>query len=62
MIKSKILNQFKNIEHGFFNRKDGKSNGIYKTLYCGPGSLDKKINIKKNLNLFSKKINILNTA
>ena len=56
MIKSKILNQFKNIEHGFFNRKGGKSNGIYKTLNCGPGSLDKKINIKKNLNIVLNKI------
>ena len=56
MIKSKILNQFKNIEHGFFNRKGGISRGIYKSLNCGPGSFDKKINIKKNLNIVLNKI------
>ena len=56
MIKSKILNQFKNIEHGFFDKKGGKSSGIYKSLNCGPGSFDKKINIKKNLNIFLNKI------
>ena len=56
MIKSKILNQFKNIEHGFFDRKGGISRGIYKSLNCGPGSFDKKINIKKNLNIVLNKI------
>ena len=60
MIKSKILNQFKNIEHGFFNKKGGKSRGIYKSLNCGPGSFDKKINIKKNLNIVCKKIGCSN--
>jgi len=56
LIKSKILNQFKNIEHGFFDRKGGISRGIYKSLNCGPGSFDKKINIKKNLNIVLNKI------
>ncbi len=56
MIKSKILNQFKNIEHGFFNRKGEISRNIYKSLNCGPGSFDKKINIKKNLNIVLNKI------
>jgi hypothetical protein len=56
LIKSKILNQFKNIEHGFFNRKSGISRGIYKSLNCGPGSFDKKTNIKKNLNIVLNKI------
>ena len=56
MIKSKILNQFKNIEHGFFNRKSEISRNIYKSLNCGPGSFDKKINIKKNLNIVLNKI------
>ena len=56
MIKSKILNQFKNIEHGFFDKKGGKSSGIYKSLNCGSGSFDKKINIKKNLNIVLNKI------
>jgi YfiH family protein len=56
LIKSKILNQFKNIEHGFFNRKGEISRNIYKSLNCGPESFDKKINIKKNLNIVLNKI------
>ena len=40
MIKSKKLLIHKEISHGFFNRSGGKSNGIYKSLNCGPGSKD----------------------
>ena len=47
MITSKKLIKHKKIVHGFFNRKGGKSNGIYKSLNCGPGSNDKQDNIKK---------------
>ena len=58
MIKSKKFKKLKGIKHGFFNRNGGKSKGIYKSLNCGPGSDDKKENIKKNLkivlNKFSK--------
>ena len=57
MIKSKILNRFKNIEHGFFNSKGGFSKGIYKSLNCGVGSSDKKISVNRNLNLVLKKLN-----
>ena len=46
----------KNLKHAFFNSVGGKSKGIYKSLNCGPGSKDKKINIKKNLELVRKKI------
>ena len=56
MIVSKKLSKFKKIKHGFFNRRGGKSNGIYKSLNCGPGSKDKKSNIIKNLNIVKKKI------
>ena len=56
MIKSKSLSRFKEIEHSFFNRLGGKSNGIYKSLNCGPGSSDNKKNILKNLALVEKKI------
>ncbi len=59
MLKSKKFEKFNEIKHGFFNRKGGVSDGIYKSLNCGPGSNDKKINIKKNLkivkNILSKK-------
>jgi YfiH family protein len=56
LIKSKKLSKFREIEHSFFNRLGGKSIGIYKSLNCGPGSLDNKKNILKNLDLVQKKI------
>jgi len=56
LIVSKKLNKFKNINHGFFDRNGGKSTGIYKSLNCGIGSLDKKKNIIKNLKIVCKKI------
>ena len=31
MIKSKKLSKFKEISHGFFDRKGGSSKGIYKS-------------------------------
>jgi len=56
MIVSKILQQTGIVNHGFFNKKNGFSKGIYKSLNCGKGSLDNKKNIKKNLNYVKKKI------
>ena len=56
MIKSKKLSRFKKIKHGFFNRSNGSSKGIYKSLNCGFGSKDKKKNIKKNLEIVKNKI------
>ena len=56
MIKSKLLNKYHNISHGFFNKLGGYSNGIYKSLNCGVGSNDKKNNINKNLKKVCKKI------
>ena len=56
MIKSKKLSKKKNLKHGFFNSIGGYSKNIYKSLNCGPGSLDNKINVKKNLQLVRKKI------
>ena len=56
MITSKKLIKHKKIVHGFFNRKGGKSDGIYKSLNCGPGSNDKQDNIKKNLNIVKNKM------
>ena len=56
MIKSKKLLEFKEIRHGFFNRKGGQSKGIYKSLNCGKGSFDAKKNINKNLKIACKKI------
>ena len=42
MIKSKKLKKFRGINHGFFNRFGGGSNGIHQSLNCGIGSKDKK--------------------
>ena len=56
MISSKFLNQTNIVNHGFFNKKNGFSTGIYKSLNCGKGSFDSKQNIKKNLNYVKKKI------
>ena len=56
MIKSKLIGKHKNISHGFFNNLGGYSNGIYKSLNCGIGSKDIKININKNLKKVCQKI------
>jgi len=58
MFYSNKLSQFNNIKHCFFSRKNGFSKGIYGSLNCGFGSGDKKENIKKNLDLVSKKMGI----
>ena len=56
MIKSKKLLKKKKINHGFFNKKGGKSSGIYKSLNCGPGSNDKKSKVAENLRIVKNKI------
>ncbi len=56
MILSKKLHKTGIVSHGFFNRKNGFSKGIYRSLNCGIGSLDNKKNIDKNLNYVKKKL------
>lgn len=56
LIKSKELSKYKNISHGFFGSKGGCSKGIYNSLNCGIGSNDKKLNVRRNLNIVLKKI------
>ena len=56
MIESNKLKKFRDIKHGFFNRKGGVSKGIYKSLNCGIGSNDNKKNVLKNLKIVSKKL------
>ena len=56
MIRSKKLTKIKNLKHGFFNSVGGQSKNIYKSLNCGPYSLDNKRNIKKNLQIVRKRI------
>jgi len=57
LIKSKKLSKFQQINHGFFDKKGGKSTGIYKSLNCGVGSSDSKKNVLINLKIVCKKIN-----
>ena len=56
MFFSKKLKEFENIRHCFFSRKNGFSEGNYKSLNCGLGSNDKRENVLKNLEAVSKKI------
>ena len=56
MFYSKRLKKFKNLNHCFFSRRGGYSSGLYKSLNCGKGSKDKRINISKNLEYVSKKM------
>ena len=56
MIKSKKLSKIKDLKHGFFNSVGGKSKNIYKSLNCGLGSKDNKLNIEKNLQIVRKNI------
>ncbi|MDC0059519.1 peptidoglycan editing factor PgeF [Pelagibacteraceae bacterium] len=56
MFFSSKLKEFKNIKHCFFSRKNGFSEGLYKSLNCGTGSGDKKENVLKNLEYVSNKI------
>ena len=56
MFFSKKLKKFENLKHCFFSRKNGVSDGFYKSLNCGLGSKDKKENVLQNLNLVSKRI------
>ena len=54
MIYSKKLKNFRKIKHCFFSRKGGFSKGVYKSLNCGRGSKDKKVNIRKSRIYFKK--------
>jgi len=56
MFFSKKFRKYKNLKHCFFSRKNGFSDGRYKSLNCGLGSKDKRKNIIKNLKYVSKKI------
>ena len=60
MFYSKKLKKIKALNHCFFSKKNGFSTGMYNSLNCGLGSNDSKLNIKKNLDLVSKKMKIKN--
>ena len=56
MFFSKNLIKKSEISHCFFSKKNGVSKHFYKSLNCGIGSGDKKINVIKNLRIVSKEI------
>ena len=58
MFFSSKLNKFENLRHCFFSRKNGVSEGYYKSLNCGMGSNDKKENVLKNLEIVCEKLNV----
>ena len=58
MFFSKKFEKFDNINHCFFSKNNGVSQGIYNSLNCGLGSDDKKKNVLKNLDIVSKKMGI----
>ena len=58
MFYTKNLKDIDNIDHCFFSRKNGTSDGIYKSLNCGIGSRDKKENVEKNMDVVAKEFKI----
>ena len=60
MFFSKKFKSFDNINHCFFSKNGGVSQGIYNSLNCGLGSNDKKVNILKNLDIVSQKMGLDN--
>ncbi len=58
MFYSKKFKRFSSVRHCFFSRKGGFSKGIYQSLNCGKGSRDNKKNVRRNLSLVTKKMEI----
>ena len=58
MIIFKEINKYPHIRCAFFSRKNGISDGIYKSLNCGLNSKDKKSNVLKNRIIALKKIGL----
>ena len=58
MFYSNNLKKLKKIKHCFFSKRNGFSKGIYKSLNCGKGSNDNKIDVDKNLSFVAKKMGV----
>ncbi len=58
MFYSNNLKNNNHVDHCFFSRKNGTSEGIYESLNCGIGSKDKKENVQKNLEIVAKSFKI----
>lgn len=48
MLQAENLGALPGLRHGFFTRKGGVSNGIYKSLNCGLGSKDERARVMQN--------------
>ena len=60
MFFSSKLKNISNLNHCFFSRKNGVSEGLYYSLNCGLGSNDKKDNVIENINIVCEKLNLKN--
>tara|TARA_B100000579_G_scaffold405082_1_gene390487 strand:+ start:4476 stop:5249 length:774 start_codon:yes stop_codon:yes gene_type:complete len=58
MFYSRNLKIDSSIEHCFFSRNNGVSEGIYKSLNCGIGSNDENSRVKKNLEIVAKNFKV----
>ena len=62
MYYSKKLSTFDSINHCFFSKNGGVSDGIYNSLNCGLGSHDKKCNVLENLDIVSRQMRFNNNS
>jgi YfiH family protein len=58
MIASELLKHQIDVRHGFFTRRGGVSDGIYRSLNCGFGSGDVAQNVRKNRSRVAAKLGI----
>lgn len=58
MIRSGLLDKAEGVEHGFFTREGGFSEGIYASLNCGFGSNDDAETVARNRRLVAELMNV----
>ena len=58
MIRSGLLDRAEGVEHGFFTREGGFSQGLYASLNCGFGSDDEAEIVTRNRKLVSELMNV----
>lgn len=60
--QSALLNKIPNIQHGFYTRNGGVSDGIYKSLNCGMGSDDNLDHVLENRTRVARDMGLDETA
>ncbi len=58
MVEAQTLTQIPGIRHGFFERKNGASQGLYTSLNCGLGSDDDRQTVLKNRATVAARLNL----